>query len=102
MSEHPLKRNIAEDTYLRISLHRVMLANRRVTIKYLTGTSNGCIQRILMNELHMRKVSVRWEPKILTDGQKEKQVVIWKESLKKFQTNQENRNGLHHQRCRNT
>lgn len=70
----------------------VVLADRRVTIRHVaevTGISYGSVQRILVNELHMKKVSARWVPKMLNDEQKKKRVDISKANLEKFQADQE-------------
>lgn len=41
-----------------------------------------------MNEMHMRKISTRWVPKMLTDEQKNNRVDISKKNLEKFQADQ--------------
>ncbi|XP_045453244.1 histone-lysine N-methyltransferase SETMAR-like [Melitaea cinxia] len=71
----------------------VVLADRRVTIRYeaeVTGISYGSVQRILANELHMKKVSARWVPRMLTDEQKKNRIDISRVNLQKFQADQEN------------
>lgn len=71
----------------------VVLADRRVTIRHVaevTGISYGSVQRILANELHMKKVSARWVPRMLTDEQKKNRVDISRVNLEKFQADQEN------------
>ncbi|XP_073399608.1 histone-lysine N-methyltransferase SETMAR-like [Dendrobates tinctorius] len=73
-------------------VEEVVLADRRVTIRHVaevTGISYGSIQRILAKELHMKKVSARWVPKMLTDEQKKKRVDISIANLKKFQADKE-------------
>ncbi|XP_077156041.1 histone-lysine N-methyltransferase SETMAR-like [Ranitomeya variabilis] len=73
-------------------VEEVVLADRRVTIRHVaevTGISYGNIQRILAKELHMRKVSSRWVPKMLTDEQKKKRVDISIANLEKFQADKE-------------
>ncbi|CAK1592430.1 unnamed protein product [Parnassius mnemosyne] len=71
----------------------VVLADRRVTIRHVaevTGISYGSVQRILANELHMKKVSARWVPRMLTDEQKKNRVDISRVNLEKYQADQEN------------
>ncbi|CAK1599713.1 unnamed protein product [Parnassius mnemosyne] len=66
----------------------VVLADRRLTIRQVaevTGISYGSVQRILANELHMKKVSARWVPRMLTDDQKKNRVDISRVNLEKFQ-----------------
>ncbi|KAM3914022.1 histone-lysine N-methyltransferase SETMAR-like [Leptodactylus fuscus] len=82
--------SLTEDNVKKVE---VVLADKRVTIRHVarvTGISYGSIQRILTNELHMRKVSARWVPRMLTDEQKKKRVDISRANLKKFQADQEN------------
>lgn len=70
----------------------IVMADRRVTIRHvaeMTGISYGSVQRILTNELHMKKVSARWVPRMLTDEQKEKRLCISRVNLEKFQANKE-------------
>lgn len=70
----------------------VVLADRRVTIRHIvevTGISYGSIQRILTNELHMKKVSARWVPRMLTDEHKKNRVDISRVNLEKFQADQD-------------
>lgn len=74
-------------------VEEVILADRRVTIRHVaevTGISYGSIQRILTNELHMRKVSARWVPKMLNDEQKKKRIDMSRANLEKFQADKEN------------
>ncbi|XP_045451016.1 histone-lysine N-methyltransferase SETMAR-like [Melitaea cinxia] len=71
----------------------VVLADQRVTIRHaaeVTGISYGSVQRILANELHLKKVSARWVPRMLTDEQKKNRVDISRVNLEKFQADQEN------------
>ncbi|CAK1591719.1 unnamed protein product [Parnassius mnemosyne] len=68
------------------------MADRKVTIRHVaevTGISYGSVQRILANELHMKKVSARWVPRMLTDEQKKNRVDISRVNLEKFQADQE-------------
>lgn len=74
-------------------VEEVVLEDRRVTIRHVaevTGLSYGSIQRILANELHMRKVSARWVPKMLNDEQKKKRVDMSRANLEKFQADKDN------------
>nr|XP_032516743.1 uncharacterized protein LOC116769685 [Danaus plexippus plexippus] len=50
----------------------IVLADRRVTVRHVaevTGISYGSVQKIIVNEMHMKKVSARWVPRMLTDEQ---------------------------------
>ena len=51
--------------------------DRRFTLRILSsdlGISKSTVQRILKEDLHMRKVSARWVPKLLSSDQKAKRV----------------------------
>ncbi|XP_055911087.1 histone-lysine N-methyltransferase SETMAR-like [Eupeodes corollae] len=69
-----------------------VLADRRVTIRHvaeITGISYGSVQRILANELHLKKVTARWVPRMLNDEQKKKRIEISRANLEMFQKDQE-------------
>lgn len=73
-------------------IHDLVLTDRRMTIRHLvelTGISYGSIQRILTDELHMKKVSARWVPRMLTAEQKKIRCEISKSNLDKYQTDPE-------------
>ena len=74
------------------NIENLVLADRRVTIRYLvetTGISYGSIQRILSNELNMNKVSARWVPRMLTAEQKKNRVNISRANLEYYQADED-------------
>lgn len=71
----------------------LVLGDRRMTIWHLvelTGLSYGSIQRILTDELHMKKVSASWVPRMLTNEQKEIRCQVSKANLEKYQADPDN------------
>lgn len=73
-------------------IENLVLTDGKVTIRYLnevTGIFYGSIQRILTEELHMKKVSARWVPRMLTDDQKKIRYEKSLGNLEKFQADPE-------------
>ena len=59
-------------------LERLIMENRRISLIQLcdlTGLSRSTVQRIIREDLKMRKLSARWIPKRLTESQKHARVV---------------------------
>jgi hypothetical protein len=54
-------------------VHEAILADRRQTIHdvcEIVGLSYGTVQRILADNLNIRRISVRFVPRLLSDDQK--------------------------------
>lgn len=65
-------------------IQSAILADRRVTIRELAakvGISVGSVEKIIQDHLHMKKVSARWVPRLLTPFQKQARVDSCRELL---------------------
>lgn len=65
--------------------------NRRITIREISEEvqiSFGSVQSILTDDLHMRRVSAKFVPKLLSEDQKEKRVSAAQDSLECANTNE--------------
>lgn len=65
-----------------------IMQDRRVTIRQLASHNSipkTSVERIIHDHLHMNKVSARWVPRMLTEDQKRKRVVISQELLQDYQ-----------------
>ena len=70
-------------------VHRTILEDRRKSIRELveeTGLSYGTVCRIIHEDLHMRKLSSRWVPRMLTEDMKTKRVAVARELLDMYNT----------------
>ena len=57
-----------------MAVNDVVVSNRQITVRDerdVTGYSNGTVQRVLSEQLHMKKVSAWWIPHLLTQDYKE-------------------------------
>ena len=61
-----------------------MLGIQYVNKTQMVGISLSRVHYILKNILYVRKISARWVPHLLTDGQKKQRVKIAKQLLKIF------------------
>lgn len=69
-----------------------ILENRRVTVRDLAQNvkiSVGSVEKIIQDHLHMRKVSARWVPRLLTPFQKQERVECSQALLTMCHGNQE-------------
>ena len=73
-------------------IHDIVMADRRVTIRKIveeTKASYGTVQSILVDVLHMKKLSSRWVPRMLSIDQKRQRVVCAQELLARIKRNPE-------------
>jgi histone-lysine N-methyltransferase SETMAR len=64
------------------NVHEATLADRRQTIHdvcEIEGLSYGSVQRILVDNLNMRRTSARFVPRLLSDDQKAQRVSVCRE-----------------------
>ena len=74
------------------AVHRAVKDDRRVTLRKLAETfsiSFGSVQKKFSKYLHMKKVSPRWVPRMLTEDQKTTRVNMSKELLPLYQQDTE-------------
>ncbi|PNF32843.1 hypothetical protein B7P43_G03469, partial [Cryptotermes secundus] len=65
-------------------VEKVVLEDRRLSVENITskvGISVGSVHTILHEDLRMRKVSSRWEPRILADDHKAARMAICQATL---------------------
>lgn len=70
----------------------LVMSDRRFTIRHIASTlgfSFSTVQRILVENLDLHKVSARWVPKQLTQDQRRMRVTISKELLARYQEDPE-------------
>jgi hypothetical protein len=63
-------------------VREAILVDRRQTIRYvceIVGLSYGTVQRILVGNLNMRRISARFVPRLLSDDQKALRVSVCRE-----------------------
>lgn len=75
------------------AVHSTVLNDRRVTVRYLAeivGISKDSVATILSDRLHMKKLSARWVPRMLTAAQKQMRVETSEVLLEQFKQNPEN------------
>jgi histone-lysine N-methyltransferase SETMAR len=69
-----------------------ILEDRRITVRQLAQDvkiSVGSVEKVIHDHLHMRKVSARWVPRLLTPFQKQERVTCSQALLTMCQENQE-------------
>ena len=76
------------DITLVTAIKDIVDSNRRVTVHDVcdvTGYSYGFVQRVLTDEIHMRKKSARgWIPRLLTDDHKIRRVNMSRKFLNRY------------------
>lgn len=74
------------------AVHSIVMNDRRVTITHIAETlsiSSASIWRILSTELHMKKLSARWVPRMLTADQMRTRVQVSKQLLARLTADRE-------------
>lgn len=69
-----------------------IMQDRRVTIRYIAAThhiSKTSVERIIHEHLHMNKVSARWVPRMLSEDQKRKRVMVSQQLLGEYRADPE-------------
>ncbi|GFX91168.1 mariner transposase [Trichonephila clavipes] len=75
-----------------MAIHKAVLDDRRLKVRELSdivGTSKSAVHRILSKNLDMRKLCVRWVPRLLTVAQKQCLEDVSVECLAKFHSKNE-------------
>lgn len=71
-------------------IHDIVLSDRRVKVREIekaTGISHGAVVSILSEKLHMKKLSARWVPHLLTVDNKRNRVIDSMTGLALFRRN---------------
>jgi histone-lysine N-methyltransferase SETMAR len=72
------------------AIHDMILADRRIKQRYIAtqlGISQERVHAIILNELHMTKVSARWVPKLLSPDNKRIRFNMSRDNLARFDAN---------------
>lgn len=86
-------RKSSVDATLLNSIKDVVNGDRRVTVRdvcNITGYSYGTVQRIITEQLNMKKVSARWIPRLLTDEHRKNRVAASKNFVNRYRREGEN------------